>query len=208
VSTAENEGGVSGTAKLPHKWTFLFLMATGFWNFLGAGVLGFLINLPIVSYYEVGTILTPNHGHATMMGVFGMLAIALTTFVLRQAANEETWRKVEPYIRVSFWGANIGLAMMLLLSLFPGGVLQVWDVTQNGYWHARSLDYTSGSLARTLEWLRLPGDLVFIAFGAVPLVIATIKTWLTVVRVRPVGQQPGYLLPKGDLETLPAQGAP
>lgn len=46
----------------------------GFWNFLGAGVFGFLINLPIVSYYEVGAILTPNHGHAAMMGVFGMRA--------------------------------------------------------------------------------------------------------------------------------------
>ena len=31
----------------------MFLAAVGFWNFLGAGVFGFLINLPIVSYYEV-----------------------------------------------------------------------------------------------------------------------------------------------------------
>jgi nitric oxide reductase subunit B len=62
---------------VPHKWTFYFLMAVGFWNFLGAGVFGFLINLPIVSYYEAGTMLTPNHGHAAMMGVFGMLGIAL-----------------------------------------------------------------------------------------------------------------------------------
>src|SRR5215475_1103804 len=99
-------------------------MAVGFWNFTGAGIFGFLINLPIVSYFEIGTNLTPNHGHATMMGVFGMLAIALTTFVLRQASSEETWAKVEPYVRVSFWGCNIGLAMMIVLSLFPAGVLQ------------------------------------------------------------------------------------
>ena len=33
----------------------MFLIAVGFWNFLGAGVFGFLINLPIVSYYEIGT---------------------------------------------------------------------------------------------------------------------------------------------------------
>ena len=44
----------------------------GFWNFLGAGVFGFLINLPIVSYYEIGTALTANHAHAAMMGVYGM----------------------------------------------------------------------------------------------------------------------------------------
>ena len=45
--------------RFPHKWTFYFLMAVGFWNFVGAGMFGFLINLPIVSYYEVGTQLTP-----------------------------------------------------------------------------------------------------------------------------------------------------
>jgi len=53
---------------IPHKWTFAFLIAVGVWNLVGAGVFGFLINLPIVSCYEVGTILTPNHGHAAMMG--------------------------------------------------------------------------------------------------------------------------------------------
>ena len=72
---------------VPHKWTFYFLMAVGFWNFVGAGVFGFLINMPIVSYYEVGTILTPNHGHAAMMGVFGMLAVALMVFAMRQVST-------------------------------------------------------------------------------------------------------------------------
>lgn len=73
---------------MPHKWTFYFLIAVGFWNFLGAGVFGFLINLPIISYYEIGTILTPNHAHAAMMGVFGMLVIALMVFVLRQTTDD------------------------------------------------------------------------------------------------------------------------
>ena len=162
---------------IPHKWTFYFLMAVGFWNFVGAGVFGFLINLPIVSYYEVGTILTPNHGHAALMGVFGMLAIALMVFVLRQVLDDTRWPQVEKYVRICFFGSNIGLVMMLAMSLFPGGILQVWDVVQHGYWHARGLDYTTSTLARTLEWLRLPGDLVFIVFGAVPLLIAGIKGW-------------------------------
>jgi nitric oxide reductase subunit B len=73
-----------------HKWTFYFLMAVGFWNFTGAGIFGFLINMPIVSYFEMGTNLTPTHGHAAMMGVFGMLAIALMVFVLRQATSEHS----------------------------------------------------------------------------------------------------------------------
>ncbi|WNB77450.1 nitric-oxide reductase large subunit [Methylomonas koyamae] len=165
---------------IPHKWTFYFLMAVGFWNFVGAGIFGFLINLPIVSYYGVGTQLTPNHGHAAMMGVFGMLALALMVFVLRQTSSDQRWVGIEKYVRVGFWGANVGLALMLIMSLFPSGVLQVWDVVQHGYWHARSLDYIGSERSRLIEWLRLPGDLVFILFGAIPLAIASIKGWLDV----------------------------
>lgn len=163
---------------LRYKWVFYFLIATGFWNFMGAGVFGFLINLPIVSYYEVGTILTASHGHAAMMGVFGMLALAMMVLVLQQVSNELDWAKLEKYVRIAFIGTNTGLALMILLSLFPGGVLQLWDVLQNGYWHARSLDYTAGHRARTLEWLRLLGDIIFIIFGSLPLMIFTLKTWL------------------------------
>lgn len=164
---------------IPHKWTFYFLMAVGFWNFVGAGLFGFLINLPIVSYYEVGTLLTPNHGHAAMMGVFGMLAIALMVFVLRQTSRDEDWPSIEKYVRCSFWGTNVGLAMMVVMSLFPGGLLQVWDVLENGYWHARSLDYIGSERSHLIEWLRMPGDVVFIVFGAVPLVIATLKGYFS-----------------------------
>jgi len=160
---------------IPHQWTFYFLMAVGFWNFIGAGIFGFLINLPIVSYYEVGTLLTPNHGHAAMMGVFGTLAIVLTVFVLRQTSSDAHWPGIEKYIRCTFWGTNVGLAMMVVMSLLPGGLLRVWDVLQNGYWHARCLDYIGSERSHLIEWLRMLGDVVFIVFGAVPLVIATVK---------------------------------
>ena len=164
--------------EVPHKWTFYFLMAVGFWNFVGAGIFGFLINLPIVSYFEVGTLLTVNHGHAAMMGVFGMLGIGLVVFAIRQTVNETLWRELEKYVRVGFWGLNSGLLMMVVMSLFPAGVLQFVDVLENGYWHARSLAYTGGDLPRILEWLRLPGDLVFIVFGVVPIAIAAGRAYL------------------------------
>ncbi|MGH8461150.1 MAG: nitric-oxide reductase large subunit, partial [Stenotrophobium sp.] len=184
VRTTRGQCDVCGKdVAIPHKWTFYYLMAVGFWNFVGAGMFGFLINLPIVSYYEVGTILTPNHGHAAMMGVFGMLAIALMVLVLRQTSDEARWPGIEKYIKVSFFGTNIGLALMVVFSLFPGGVLQMWDVIQHGYWHARSLAYTGSETARLLEWLRMPGDVVFIVFGALPLTIAAIKGWLGLRRV-------------------------
>lgn len=164
--------------EVPHKWTFYFLMAVGFWNFLGAGVFGFLINLPIVSYYETGTLLTINHGHAAMMGVFGMLGIGLIVFAIRQSVTEELWRDLEKYVRVSFWGLNGGLLLMVVLSLFPAGILQLIDVLENGYSHARSLAYTGGNLARILEWCRFPGDLLFIIFGVIPIAIAASRAYL------------------------------
>ena len=181
VRTTRGDCDVCGKViAIPHKWTFYFLLAVGFWNFVGAGVFGFLINLPIVSYYEIGTLLTPNHGHAALMGVFGMLAIALMVFVLRQSSDDASWAGIERYIKVAFCGTNVGLAMMVGMSLFPGGVLQVWDVVQHGYWHARSLEYIGSEWSHLIEWLRLPGDLVFIIFGAVPLVIASIKGYFSV----------------------------
>ena len=152
-----------------HRWTFFFLMAVGFWNFVGAGVFGFLINMPIASYYEVGTTLTVNHGHAAFVGVFGMLGVGLMAYVAREITADALWPRVEKCLKVSFWGLNIGLAMMVVLSLLPNGLLQVWDVIDNGYWHARSVAYTGSPVPKLLEWMRTPGDLVFIFAGALPL---------------------------------------
>ncbi|HWQ09160.1 MAG TPA: cbb3-type cytochrome c oxidase subunit I, partial [Holophaga sp.] len=149
------------SVNIPHKWAFYFLMAVGFWNFVGAGIFGFLINLPIVSYFEVGTLLTPNHGHMALMGVFGMEALALMVLTFRQVLSDAQWAGPERFIRISFWGLNVGLALMAAGSLFPGGVLQVYDVLQHGYWHARGLDYTGRDLTRFIEWCRMPGDVVF-----------------------------------------------
>lgn len=171
---------------IPHKWTFYFLIAVGFWNFVGAGVFGFLINLPIISYFEVGTMLTPNHGHAAMMGVFGMLAVALIVFALRQVLTDEQWVRPEKFIKVSFWGLNIGLALMVVTNLFPGGVLQFIDVLKNGYWHARGAGFLQGKIPRMIEWLRMPGDLVFVGLGVFPLLVASVLTWRTMKRISPM----------------------
>jgi nitric oxide reductase subunit B len=164
-----------------HRWTFRFLMSVGAWNFVGAGIFGFLINTPIISYYEVGTILTINHGHAALMGVFGMLGAGLMVFVLREAVDDAVWERLRGLVACAFWGLNIGLLAMVVLSLFPGGILQVMDVLQNGYWHARSLDYTGQALPRLIEWLRLPGDLIFILFGSIPLALAVCLGYLRVL---------------------------
>ena len=90
---------------------------------------------------------------------------------------DAAWGRVEKYVRVSFWRLNIGLALMVLLNLFPGGIVQLRDVLENGYWHARSLDFIGQPLMRTLEWLRLPGDMVFILAGVVLARLAAATAW-------------------------------
>ena len=160
------------------KWAIYFLIAVGVWNFVGAGVFGFLINTPIVSYFEIGTTLTANHGHAAMFGVFGMLALGVLVFVLRSMQSDETWATTEKLVRFGFWGLNAGLALMVVLDLFPAGVLQLWDVLNNGYWHGRSLAFTMSGSFHTLEWVRIVGDVTFILCGVVPIVLAAVRSYV------------------------------
>jgi nitric oxide reductase subunit B len=151
----------------PHRWAVMFLVAVGFWNFLGAGILGFLINLPIVSYYEIGTALTAAHAHGAMMGVYGMLAAGFAVFCLRYLIPEERWS--ERAAKWSFWSLNLGLAWMIFATLFPLGILQLYESVNTGYFEARSLEYVTNPTNALIEWLRLPGDVLFIAGGVLPL---------------------------------------
>jgi nitric oxide reductase subunit B len=155
----------------PHRWAVMFLVAVGFWNFLGAGIFGFLINLPIVSYYEIGTALTANHGHTAMMGVYGMLAVGLALFCLRYLIPAERWK--DRAAKMSFYGLNIGLAWMAFATLFPLGIRQLYESVNVGYWEARSLDYLSTNTNTVIEWLRLPGDIYFIVIGVLPFLYLT-----------------------------------
>src|SRR5262245_25373941 len=166
----------------PHRWAVMFLVAVGFWNLLGAGIFGFPINLPVVPYYEIGTALTANHGHAAMMGVYGMLAIGLAMFCLRYLIPEDRWP--EKWARLSFWSTNLGLAWMCFATLLPLGIAQLYKSVGEGYWEARDLKFLTEDTNTLIEWLRLPGDVVFIVGGALPvLYIAYIGVRHTVKRV-------------------------
>ncbi len=161
------------------RWAIYFFIAVGVWNFIGAGVFGFLINTPIVSYFEVGTVLTANHGHAAMFGVFGMLGLGVLVFCLRAMQSDTAWQTTERYVRIGYWGLNAGLALMILLDLFPAGVLQLWDSITNGYWHARRLEYSLQGMFHSLEWVRVAGDTVFLVLGVLPLTVAAFRAYLT-----------------------------
>jgi nitric oxide reductase subunit B len=160
----------NGGIDFPYKTAFWFLVATAFWNLFGAGVLGFLINLPIVSYYEHGSFLTAAHGHGALMGVYGMLAIALATFSLRNIVQPKYWK--EKWFMVGFWGLNIGLMGMIVITLLPVGVLQAVESFQNGFWSARSWEFYQQPIISRLLWLRVLPDSVFIVLGAIPVVAA------------------------------------
>lgn len=147
---------------------FMFLVAVNFWNFFGAGVLGFIINLPIANYYEHGTYLTVNHGHAALMGVYGNLALAAILFCSQLLIKAEWWR---PHIiKTAFWSVNAGLMLMVLLDLFPAGIWQFKSVTDNGLWYARSHHFVESTGFQTLTWMRIAGGALFTLGGVIPLV--------------------------------------
>lgn len=156
------------SAPFPHRWSVMFLVAVGFWNFVGAGVFGFLINLPVVSYYQIGTALTANHAHGSMMGVYGMMAVGLALFALRYIIPPEKWS--DRLAKLSFWSLNIGLAWMVFATLLPLGVMQLWYSVNDGYYEARSLNFVTEPGNAVLEWLRMPGDVLFLVGGILPFI--------------------------------------
>jgi nitric oxide reductase subunit B len=153
----------------------------------------FLINLPIVSYYEIGTALTANHAHAAMMGVYGMLAVGLALFCLRYLIPEKLWS--DRAAKISFWSLNLGLAWMVFATLFPLGLIQLYHSLNVSYFDARSLKFISGHTLSMLEWMRLPGDAVFILGGTLPVLYLC---WLGVRRLK---KQPPREEPDGILFT-------
>lgn len=153
-----------GTAWLAaYKWPVLCFVAVGFWNTVGAGVLGFAINPPAALYYVQGLNMTAAHGHAALFGVYGMLGIGLMLFCLRGLYARHL--HADHLLKPAFWSLNIGLAMMVFLSLLPAGIYQAWQSVTKGLWYARSAEVVRGEVMETLVWLRVPGDIVF-AIGA------------------------------------------
>lgn len=142
-----------------YHWPFKFFAAVLFWNLIGAGLFGFLINPPIALYYMQGLNTTANHGHAALFGVYGMLGLGLTLYCMRGLTNPAMWN--EKLLKISFWSLNIGLAMMTLLSLLPQGVLQTYVSISQGYHFARSAEFMHRPVMQALVWARVPGDVVF-----------------------------------------------
>jgi nitric oxide reductase subunit B len=149
-----------------YKWPVYCFIAVAFWNLVGAGIFGFLINPPIALYYMQGLNTTPVHGHTALFGVYGMLGIGLMLFVLRDMNKEAVWK--EKWVKFAFWSINIGLTAMVLISVLPIGLAQTVASVQEGLWYARSAEFLHQPALVTLKWLRVIGDTIF-ALGTVAL---------------------------------------
>ena len=149
-----------------YKWPIYFFVAVAFWNLVGAGLFGFLINPPIALYYMQGLNTTAVHGHTALFGVYGMLGIGLMLFCLKGLATHLAWKT--KLLAYAFWSINIGLALMVLLSLLPVGLMQTWASVEHGMWYARSAEFLQTPLMETLRWLRVVGDTIF-ATGVIAL---------------------------------------
>ena len=149
-----------------YKWPIYFLLSVAFWNFLGAGIFGFIINPPIALFYMQGLNTTPVHSHAALFGVYGMLGIGLMLFVLRSMYRKQKWNN--KLISFTFWSLNIGLLLMVLLSLLPVGLMQTVASVKEGMWYARSAEFMQQPLVSVFKWLRTVGDTIF-AIGSLTL---------------------------------------
>ncbi len=158
-----------------YRWPILFFTAVAFWNLVGAGLFGFLINPPLPLYFMQGLNLTPLHGHTALFGVYGMLGIGLMLFCLRGMKPAATWN--EGTLKTCFWSLNIGLAGMGLMTLLPLGVLQLIAAIDKGYWYARSAEFMQQPIVDLLVWMRVPGDVVF-SVGAMALAWFVLRLWI------------------------------
>ena len=142
-----------------YRWPFAFFASVLVWNLIGAGLFGFFINPPLALYYMQGLNTTATHGHAALFGVYGMLGLGLMLFCMRGLTDVTRWS--ERLLATSFWCLNIGLAMMVFLSLLPQGLYQAHASFTYDYAYARSAEVIHGPVMQALVWARVPGDLVF-----------------------------------------------
>jgi len=170
----------SGGKEYAYKWPIYFFISVAFWNLVGAGMFGFLINPPIVLYYAQGINTTPLHSHTALFGVYGMLAISLLLFSVRHIVSRASWS--DKMLKISFWGLNGGLALMAVFSLIPSGFYQLYFAVKYGLWFARSPEITSGPVLRAFAWARLIPDVIF-SVGAVVLFLFLLRAvWLTFIK--------------------------
>ncbi len=153
--------GVQGWEYLDLKrfWQILLIMGLFFWVIMLYRVLrGRLksekrLNLPGIFF-------------CVALAILAFYAVGLALFCLRYLIPADRWS--DKAAETSFWMLNIGLAWTSFVTLFPLGIIQLYHSVSEGYFEARSLDFLYSHSNTLIEWLRLPGDMVFI-IGILPI---------------------------------------
>ena len=158
------------------KWLVYCFIAVSFWNLVGAGVFGFLINMPVSLFYIQGLNTTAVHAHTALFGVYGFLSLGFVFLIARYIRPEVEFN--DKLMKFGFWALNIGLALMVLISLLPIGLIQSWASITHGLWFARSEEFMQQPLLQNLRWARLIGDTILI-IGAVAFFWQIVKVLFT-----------------------------
>ena len=158
------------------KWPVYCFIAVSFWNLVGAGVFGFLINMPVSLFYIQGLNTTAVHAHTALFGVYGFLSLGFVFLIARYIRPEVEFN--DKLMKFGFWALNIGLALMVLISLLPIGLIQSWASITHGLWFARSEEFMQQPLLQNLRWARLIGDTILI-IGAVAFFWQIVKVLFT-----------------------------
>ena len=82
---------------------------------------------------------------------------------------------------------------MSFATLFPLGMIQLYKSVGSGYFEARTLEFLTNDTNKVIEWIRFPGDVLFIVGGVLPLLYIC---WL------------GRALPRQRVTTGGARGHP
>ena len=178
IETARNLKIIKNAGEgFDYKWPLYFFIAVAFWNLLGAGVFGFMINPPIILYFIQGTYTAPVHAHGALFGVYGFFAMALMLFAVRHIIDKEAWSN--RLLKYSFIGMNLGLFGMIFISLLPAGFYQFYHTLEKGLWYSRSPEITSSEVMKTLSNMRIAPDIIFSLGGLMLLLFILRGLWLS-----------------------------
>jgi nitric oxide reductase subunit B len=65
--------------------------------------------------------------------------------------------------------------LMIVLNIFPAGVIQMIASYKEGFWFARSPEFMHSHLFQMFTWARIAGDITFVVIGVLPLVVLVVR---------------------------------
>jgi len=103
------------------SWLSLMLVGSSLvYHIIGAGMLGLFLALPATHQYIQGTYIVSAHSHLALFGVFGFLALAISSYCLLERV--ELTKKEERYCSGGVLLLHIGMLTMAAGLVMAGGL--------------------------------------------------------------------------------------